>query len=273
MRKMIRILCCVCLFSVAVLLTAQVQADVITQALFRFGEDGSSGGDALLPLDSSGNNRHVTGYWGSPTTSIVSGGPSLWPTSTLHYQFGGGIGYGRSYSAPTDNVGIEVWARVDPSAPNAAMFGTGWFSGYLWNGYSRGLNIIFEDGQFKGILGTGDGATNFTFVGTPVAPTDASTWYHLALVRDNGVATFYVNGLASGATSSTVPVSSGDFAMSIASGGGWRFTGGMDEARIFTFNPGEFRTSDLQIVPEPSALVLAGVGLLGLLAWPWRRRR
>jgi hypothetical protein len=42
------------------------------------------------------------------------------------------------------------------------------------------------------------------------------------------------------------------------------YNGSIDEARIFTFNAGEFSTADL-LIPEPSAMLLGGIGAGGLL--------
>lgn len=60
--------------------------------------------------------------------------------------------------------------------------------------------------------------------------------------------------------------------ISVAPGGTSYFDGDLDEARVLTFTSGESTTNilnTLQGVPEPTAALLGGIGLLGLL----RRRR
>ncbi|HEX5219679.1 MAG TPA: LamG-like jellyroll fold domain-containing protein [Verrucomicrobiae bacterium] len=80
-------------------------------------------------------------------------------------------------------------------------------------------------------------------------PAVAGVWAHLALVRDNGTATFYVNGVASGtslgipqpATNSFMIGAHPQFAVNT-----W-FEGAVDEVRVFTFAPGQFSTNDLLV--------------------------
>ena len=65
-------------------------------------------------------------------------------------------------------------------------------------------------------------------------------WTHLALVRDSGVGTLYINGVASASFLDTPNPPAGRFAVGSDPQilGGETFTGLMDEVRVFTFAPG-----------------------------------
>jgi len=65
------------------------------------------------------------------------------------------------------------------------------------------------------------------------------------MVRDNGLATFYVNGVDSGG--SILNPGSADSSRWRPPGqfSQYRFAGLLDEVRVFTFAPGTFSTSDL----------------------------
>ena len=95
---------------------------------------------------------------------------------------------------------------------------------------------------------------------------------HLALIRSSGTTTFYINGVAQGSSYGGAPVH--DTAhLTVNSGGGTYFDGGIDAARAVTFDGGESTADVLNAlqVPEPgtAGAFLGGLGLLlGL-----RRRR
>ena len=179
-------------------------------------------------------------------------------SSDLYYTFNGvNQGYfGTGYDAPENNVGIEVWVRTsDVAQTNHHVFGTG--------SNVNGLNIGYDASGSAGWFGAIAGVT---FVGT--AGTSGYTsgeWIHLALVRDFGVTTFYVNGVASG-TSTVSPFNATQPHLAINAGGavGGYFGGDIAEARIFTFDPGQFNVSQLLypgIVPsEPYDTWAAGLG-------------
>ncbi|HTI94953.1 MAG TPA: LamG-like jellyroll fold domain-containing protein, partial [Rudaea sp.] len=115
---------------------------------------------------------------------------------------------------------------------------------------------------------------------TPVS----NQWTELALVRDNGTTTFYVNGVASYSSAAGPNPPAGGVAIGGNSliSGAELFNGTIDEVRIFSFAPGAFTVGDLNLPPPPPvvptpALTLRSLGLLALglfgLAWLGLRRR
>jgi hypothetical protein len=133
-----------------------------------------------------------------------------------------------------DNFGMEVW--VKPSVPA----GTRCIS-YNGTPGSNGWGIYQMGGQYRGVFG------GVTQIGS--YPVEPNLWTHLALVRDMGVTTFYVNGVPAGATTTAAPITpNGAFIMggrSTTSVPGEHFIGRLDEVRIFTFEPYHFRPRHL----------------------------
>ena len=82
-------------------------------------------------------------------------------------------------------------------------------------------------------------------------------------MRDTGIATFYVNGVANGVSSSSLPLGANEAHLGVSDAGAAYFTGSVDEAAIFTFTSGEFAPTDLgnnKAIPEPSACILITLG-------------
>jgi hypothetical protein len=98
---------------------------------------------------------------------------------------------------------------------------------------------------------------------------------NIAYVNDNGSNRFFYNfNQVASANLGGITAATGYFSLgynpSIAPPR--YYTGGIDEARLFTFQEGQFQASDLQnyVIPEPSSgALLGGLGSLLLI----RRRR
>jgi autotransporter-associated beta strand protein len=140
-------------------------------------------------------------------------------------------------STATDNFGIECWAKPTALGGGQVIAYNGGTGGA---GGSSGWGIILAaDNTYQGLFG------GITTIGTSVAT--ANVWTHLALVRNNGTTTLYVNGVAAGTSLAGPAFPQGNFALGAPpqSPTSQFFTGLIDEVRVFTFASGQFTTSDL----------------------------
>jgi hypothetical protein len=169
-------------------------------------------------------------------------------------------------SALTDNFGIEAWVKSNGSTAGNATIA------YNGNTSNAGWGIYRLGGSYGLLYGGVIGAT-----GAPIS----TQWTELALVRDNGTTTFYVNGVARYTTTTGPNPPSGGVGIggNPLVSGFELFDGKIDEVRVFGFAPGAFSVSDLNIpppVPTPMlslrAMVLLGLGLLAS-TWLGLRRR
>ncbi|NQT37124.1 MAG: LamG domain-containing protein [Planctomycetes bacterium] len=134
---------------------------------------------------------------------------------------------GSTVSSLTDNFGIEAWVQTDSTGANASIAYNGNTSNAGWGLFRLGANY--------GALYGGKVAFGST-------PAGAGNWTHVALVRQNGVSTFYSHGVPSGSTTGTAPnAPAGNFAV----GGNPAtaaevFDGRIDQVRVFSFAPGQF---------------------------------
>ncbi|MBK1884050.1 PEP-CTERM sorting domain-containing protein [Luteolibacter pohnpeiensis] len=232
--------------------TASAAINVI--AYYRMGEDGTlTNGSAV---DSSGNGNDILNAVNATGITVSTSDPA--PGSTAYYTFDGSTqGFYSSNFAPDDNFGIEAWVKVgDLMQGNTTIFSTG--------GNDGGLQLSFDNGSLAGALASS------SFVGDAYTPSSTDEWVHLALVRADGVTTYYVNGVAYGDSTSAGINSASTIHLGVSSGASAYFNGSIDEARIFTFDSGAFSTSDLLAVPEPSIALLGLFGFGGML---FARRR
>ena len=160
----------------------------------------------------------------------------------------------------TDNFGVSAWVKVRTT--------TGANRAIVYNGdtTSNGWGLYQIGNTFQGLFG------GVTMIGN--APIQTDVWTHLALVRQQGVTTLYVNGIASGTDASAPNSPSGLFALGVAPSALTNefFDGLIDEVAVFTFGAGEFSTNDLSFV-SPAARTLSTVlnGGNVVLSWPTNR--
>lgn len=235
------------------------RAGVVVQDYWSLGEHDSGIGTTV---DSVGGVNLTAS--GSPVSTSTTA-----PGSTAARYFNGSSGYSGSsvLGSTVDNFGIVIWADPTSNA-NGAVFYNGNTGSSGWGIYQcENLNWCPGSGSYWALLfGAGPGLQE-----VPVA---LNTYTELALVRDSGVATFYVNGVAVGSTTSFTPF---DPAGNVMIGfnpaySGESYVGNLDEARIFTFAPGQFSPADLNYSPEPSSLALVGLGAIALAGCVRRRK-
>ncbi len=145
---------------------------------------------------------------------------------------GGQYGTNGILSTATDNFGIEAWVKATSTNGNECVAFNGVTSANGWGLYRAGGNFQALYGSV-GLFGS--------------VPVTLNQWTHLALVRNGGVGTFYVNGAAAGTLGITPNVATGRFAIGSAPQplGTETWEGFLDNVRVFTFAPGQFTTNDL----------------------------
>lgn len=239
-----------------IFLPGRASAVVTELALWKLGEAGTLVGG--FPQDSVGGHHFVNNF-GSQTV-ITPGAPTINSTAALSYAPIAG-----SYDAaagttiiPTDNFALELWARSDnPNQPFTDLFSTG-------NNSQNGSLRIHSDpsGNWAASLHNVAWIGGANGAGQPVT---ANEWTNLAVIRSNGISTFYINGIAQAGSIASAPVISlADFHLGVRPGGLTSFAGDLDEVRIFSFNPNTdnpVAALSVNYIPEPATATLAMLGM------------
>jgi hypothetical protein len=247
----------------AVALAGHATGAITVYAEYRLGEAGTLGPDNT-PLDSIGSRDIDQAINGAGATV---GSPGAYPGSTAFMDSSNpsNTGYyslGNFADLPTNNVAIGVYAKASSNdAGNiGSIFSTGDGGGFDLalhaNGWAGSLFNVDWVGPAGGVAGS------FT----------PDTWVHLALIRADGITTFYIDGVAQPGTLGLAPVHSSPH-ISVSPGGASYFDGGIDGARAVYFDAGESTAAVLNVltaVPEPSSLAFLGLG--GLVVFRRRRR-
>ncbi len=223
------------------------RSSVTNIAYWRMGEND--------PGAANGVTNFVTvNLLGSPmalkSNAVYTANVAAAANSTLALQFTTGC-YATNQPAFsfTDNFGLELW--VKPDATNAIQ-------SIAYNGDSgpNGWGLYLHQGKYQGLFG------GLAFLTGPDAV--PGVWTHLALVRNNGLTTLYVNGLPAATSLLTPGVPTGRFALAAQAQTLTTefFAGALDEVRVFTFALGTFSTLDLAVARQaPSVGTLAATGV------------
>jgi hypothetical protein len=216
------------------------------------------------PQSTAGYNQFGP-YYLTPANYTVSVNATRAPGSSVNWVFDPGAGNlftGSAITTANANWGIQCYTTTD--------YGYIMMNGNAGGAGSGGYGLFVHNGFYSAIM------PGVAVLQGTVAPN--GNWRNLALVNDNGTLQLYVDGVLDVSSAPGGSQLFGD-GNKLTFGGTYNGSGyvgiangSIDEARLFTFNTGQFQASDLQnyVIPEPSsAALLGGLGTLLLM----RRRR
>lgn len=254
------------------MLLSQAHAASVIVAHYQMGEleyNGGAGtpngGTAPTLLASTGSNMGVSG---TPVLVVGTGASNAFGSAAGSSAYMSFDGVAENYqttpnlfgTATTTNWIMEAWVR-----PTAGGTGLGLILSHGHGGVGVVLNYDAAANQYGWFIG-GVGQSNSSVGATAVG----TAWDHVALVRNAGTLTLYVNGTVAGTGSYSGGYVDGSAIGSQFSGGADHgFTGDMDDVYFSTISGTFNAANDLHMVPEPSVALLGALGVLGLL----RRRR
>ena len=233
------------------ILTPVAQATVTTLSYWRMGENdpGVANGPATSTTDPTGgrtmNLQGSVAYTNNVSATAAAHTGSAWCV----YFAGTGYGTNALVTTATDNFGMECWVNPNNTTANECLAVNGSTAGGGWGFYKQGATYY---GLLSGVAFVGSGSAT------------SGTWTHLALVRDSGTTTFYVNGVATGSSTAAPVTPTGVFGVAAdpQNPANEQFNGCLDEVRVFTFTAGAFSTNDLLLnQPVPIATTLTASGI------------
>ena len=246
-------------------------ANIVVGGYYHLGESDPGAaaglqGDALS-LDSSGNGNNLTYWQGNQTySSNVAASAAAATGSDLSMNFAGNGFYlhtGNALTLNTDNFGIEGWFKVNNLSQQGLADNGDAFDG--------GFGLYVLGGHIQGLY------NQVALFDTGITPT-VGQWFYVAMVRDAGDTKMYVNSTTPIDFGSTYTPRYPDPQFSLGVAGNDFLNGSADEVRVFAFGS-QFgynfnANTDLLIsVPEPLTLALLTMGLFGLAAYAWRKRK
>jgi hypothetical protein len=174
---------------------------------------------ASAAADSSGHGRELT-----PTGAVAFGEPGLFAPS-LAAHFDGASFLSRPGFAPADDFSMEAWFK--PAAPG--VVGDIMANGCTCAGFWQGSFVTYEAGHVTAYL-----ASNVQSQTIDAGPVDPDRWHHVALVREDGVASLWVDGRRTRRTITQTPSRQDTFMIGARPDyETWRYAGRVDNAAFY----------------------------------------
>ncbi|HEV2692411.1 MAG TPA: LamG domain-containing protein [Verrucomicrobiae bacterium] len=224
-------------FASTLMLAGSVNATITVVNYWHLGENDPgavSGGHCFTTVDSVAGhiltNTTAGGFYPVYTNGLSPAAVNA-AGSTLGLSYTNGQ-YGTALVATNliDNFGIECWVKPANASDDQVIV----YNGLRGNGWG----LLQGPGQFEVLYGG-----NIVFGNALFTP---GVWVHLALVRNNGAAILYTNGIPAFTNNTSTPLMpAGGFTIGGDAQYGEYFTGLIDEVRVFAFAPGAFSTNDL----------------------------
>ena len=224
--------------------------------------------------DSSGNALDAV-HMGSPTLNVTPGAPPAVPDSAIGgsdriVDFAGVAG--TLFAQGNNPFSLNLWVKPDGFQAYATQlsYGRGVDVGSPW----RQAFIIGDAPSADGKLELGKYAEGFlTSTGAMVD----GQWNSIGITHDGTTLSLYLNGAFDSSATVALNVAASGGCQGTLGGlfeGGQAFVGQLDEFAYFNGTVlGGSAMAQLAGVPEPSTIVLLSIGLLGLLAYAWRKRK
>ena len=207
--------------------------------------------------DQSGNGNNGVVYGATPTADRFGNANSA-------YSFDGTDDYVRIAESDSLNITgdltISAWIRTGTGGQIVLsnMMETTPHSGYSLRLTSDG-DLYFMSGDE-----TLMGQTNVT----------TNSWTHVAVTLSGTTATSYVDGVFDASGTVGIPMGSYlDTTIGASSDPYYFWDGSIDDVRVYNRALSASEIGELHSIPEPSTLLLLGIGAVSLLAYGWRRRK
>jgi hypothetical protein len=239
-------------------LAPAAQADILTGLEFHYEfENATNFGE-----NSAGADGTVTG-----TITAAPGPPGFGQAGNFGGEHDANLITPAAWTSPgTGPFTYAAWVNTTQSAQQGDVFVQGQTSAGL-------LMLIVRNNDVQANI-FGD-TNNLTL--TSSGSVDDQGWHHVAVTYtgSGGTATLYIDGVPDVSDSTTVVGSvDGSSGWLVGGGGPWgdQVAGSLDDVRSYTRALSADDIAELMI-PEPSSVVLAALGLLSVAFVTWRRRR
>lgn len=214
------------------------------------------------PLGTTGFNSTASLYW----TPLKCGAAAMWN------PWGAGTAEAE-WNPPATDYAIECWilpedtgSGVGTTAARTWFFasGSGDFSqpsrpartgaGGVFLAITNNADLGYAQVGAFVIANANQGVPTEVQIGDFVQA-DTNRWMHIAVVNENGVNSFYVDGVRRGQPTDKNTIPNGNIFAGGSPGTTPAFRGYMDELRISTFAPGQFSVNDLLLRPAGPSII------------------